>query len=175
MTSTNKITNTLNLSGRKITVNTVESYLKNLTQSYIFYEAKRYDIKGKQYLKTGSKYYACDIGLRYALLGNKKADMGRVLENIVFLELRRRGYEIYIGKLNDLEVDFVAINREGIEYYQVAYTVLDENTLNRELKSLDKIPDHNPKYLLTMDQTPNTSHNGIKQINVLKWLLDISN
>ena len=172
--STKKIADTMTSSGRKISVNTVESYLSALTDSYIFYKIGRYDIKGKQYLKTGDKYYAADIGLRYALLGNKSADEGRILENIVFLELLRRGYEIYIGKVGKLEVDFIAVGYEGIEYYQVAYTVIgnDGETLKRELAPLNMINDHNQKYLLTMDHVPESSHNGIKQINVLEWLLD---
>ncbi|MFI3208340.1 MAG: ATP-binding protein [Eubacteriales bacterium] len=171
MVSINKIANTMISAGRKIAPNTVESYMTALTNSFIFYDVKRYDIKGKQYLKTGSKYYVADIGLRYALLGSKPADDGHILENVVYLELLRRGYEVYIGKVGNVEVDFVAINDMGIEYYQVAYTVREENTLNRELGALDMIKDHNPKYLLTMDQTPYTSHNGIKQINALEWLL----
>lgn len=171
LTSANKIANTLTSYGRKITVNTVESYLNSLTNSFIFYEATRFDIKGRQYLKTGSKYYAADIGLRYALLGSTKSDHGFILENIIFLELKRRGYEVYIGKVYDAEVDFVAIGEMGTEYYQVAYTVLEESTLERELKPLNMISDHNPKYLLTMDVTPYTTHNGIRQLNALDWLL----
>ena len=109
--------------GRSISVHTVESYLSALTDSFVFYKIGRYDVKGKQYLKTGDKYYAADIGLRYYLLGTKKADDGHILENIVFLELLRRGYEVYIGKVGNAEVDFIAIGEEGEEYYQVAYTV----------------------------------------------------
>jgi predicted AAA+ superfamily ATPase len=171
--STKKIADTMTSAGRKISVHTVESYLTALTDSFILYQIGRYDVKGKQYLKTGNKYYVADIGLRYALLGTKKADMGHILENIVFLELYRRGYEIHIGKVGKAEVDFIAIGDEGEEYYQVAYTVIDTDgsTLHRELASLEAINDHNPKYLLTMDNTPLTSHNGIKQLNVLDWLL----
>ena len=159
--------------GRKITVHTVENYLEALTESFIFYRVGRYDIKGKQYLKTGDKYYAADIGLRYSILGNKKADDGHILENIVYLELIRRGYEVYIGKVGAAEIDFIAIGEEGEEYYQVAYTVIDADgkTLERELAPLDAVRDHNPKYLLTMDYGPTISHNGIKQINALDWLL----
>lgn len=177
ISSTKKIADTMTSAGRKISVHTVESYLTALTDSFILYKIGRYDVKGKQYLKTGDKYYAADIGLRYHLLGTKKADEGHILENIVFLELLRRGYEVYIGKVGTTEVDFIAINEEGMEYYQVAYTVIGGegkdgySTLQRELAPLDAISDHNPKYLLTMDHTPLTSHNGIKQINVLDWLL----
>ena len=171
MCSSTKIANAMTSSGRKISVPTVENYLSALCDSFILYKVGRYDIKGKQYLATGAKYYAADIGLRYFILGTKQADMGHILENIVYLELIRRGYEVHIGKVGDAEVDFIAIGAEGEEYYQVSQTVLEEQTLKRELSSLDAIKDHNPKYLLTMDYTPLTSYNGIKQVNVLEWLL----
>lgn len=169
--SIKKIADTMTSDGRKITSPTVENYLSALVDSYILYKVRRYDIKGKQYLKTGEKYYVVDIGLRYYLLGTKKVDMGHILENIIYLELLRRGYEIYIGKVGSTEVDFIAINDEGIEYYQVALTVHDEKTLKRELYPLNSISDHNPKYLLTLDDDPPTSHNGIKQLNAIDWLL----
>lgn len=171
--SIRKITDTLVSNGRKTSVHTVENYLSALCDSFVLYKVSRFDIKGKQYLKTGEKYYLADIGLRYYLLGTKKTDKGHILENIIFLELLRRGYEVYVGKIGNLEVDFIAINEKGTEYYQVAYTVNDELTLNRELNSLEKISDHNPKYLLTLDQEPQTSHNGIRQINAIDWLLEI--
>ena len=169
--SIKKIADTMTSDGRKITSPTVENYLSALVDSYILYKVRRYDIKGKQYLKTGEKYYVVDIGLRYYLLGTKKADMGHILENIIYLELLRRGYEIYIGKVGSTEVDFIAINDEGLEYYQVALTVHDEKTLERKLYPLNSISDHNPKYLLTLDDDPPTSHNGIKQLNAIDWLL----
>lgn len=171
--STKKIADTMTSAGRKIAVHTVEKYLDALTESFIFYRIGRYDIKGKQYLKTGDKYYAADIGLRYSVLGNKKADDGHILENVVYLELLRRGYDVYIGKIGTSEVDFIAIGEEGEEYYQVAYTVIDADgkTLERELAPLNAIKDHNPKYLLTMDYGPMVSHNGIRQLNVLDWLM----
>lgn len=169
--SSSKIANSMTSAGRKISVPTVESYLASLTDSYILYKAGRYDIKGKQYLATGFKYYVADMGLRYFLLGTKQTDQGHILENIVYLELLRRGYEVHIGKIGDAEVDFIAVNSEGVEYYQVAQTVLDEQTLQRELSSLEAVKDHNPKYLLTLDYTPLTSHNGIRQMNVLEWLV----
>lgn len=169
--SSTKIANTMSTAGRKISVPTVENYLSALTDSYILYKAERYDIKGKQRLATGYKYYVADIGLRYYLLGTKQTDSGHILENIVYLELIRRGYEVYVGKIGNAEVDFIAINSEDIEYYQVSQSVLEEQTLQRELAPLELIRDHNPKYLLTMDYTPLTSYNGIKQINVLEWLL----
>ena len=168
--SSTKIANAMTSSGRKISVPTVESYLSALADSFIIYKVGRYDIKGKQYLATGSKYYVADIGLRYFLLGTRHTDMGHILENIVYLELIRRGYEVYVGKVGEAEVDFIAINEEGESYYQVSQTVMEEQTLKRELSSLDAIKDHNPKYLLTMDYTPLTSYKGIKQLNVLEWL-----
>lgn len=170
-TSATKIANALTSSGNKTSVNTVETYLKALQESFIIYKAERYDIKGKQLLETGGKYYVADIGLRYYLLGTKRADRGHILENVVYLELLRRGYEVHVGKFKTSEVDFIAINDEGTEYYQVAYSVADDEVLERELNPLDSITDHNPKYLLTMDDEPLTSHNGIKQINVFDWLL----
>ena len=170
--SSTKIANAMTSNGRNITVPTVESYLSALMEAFVLYKANRYDIKGKQQLSSGAKYYVADIGLRYYLLGSKKADQGHILENIVYLELLRRGYEVYIGKVDTSEVDFIAINEKGEEYYQVAYTVMDEKVLEREIKSIENIKDHNPKYLLTMDFTPYTSYNGIKQINVLNWLLN---
>ena len=170
--SSTSIANTMTSNGRKISVPTVEKYLEALVDAFVLYKVPRYDVKGKNYLTTGSKYYVSDIGLRYYLLGSKVADEGHILENVVYLELLRRGYEVYVGKNDDTEVDFVAINEKGEEYYQVSYTVRDEKTLERELKPLNSINDHNPKYLLTADYTPYTSHNGIKQINVFEWLLD---
>ncbi|MBQ3142766.1 MAG: ATP-binding protein [Bacilli bacterium] len=170
--SSTSIANTMTSNGRKISVPTVEKYLEALVESFVLYKVSRYDIKGKNYLTTGSKYYLSDIGLRYYLLGSKNTDDGHILENIVYLELLRRGYEVYIGKNDDNEVDFVAVNERGEEYYQVAYTVKEKKTLERELKPLNNINDHNPKFLLTTDYTPYTSHNGIKQINVFDWLLD---
>jgi hypothetical protein len=171
ITSDKKISYSLTSAGRKISNHTVENYLSALTDSFILYKVGRYDVKGKQYLQTNEKYYLVDIGLRYFLLGSKKADMGRILENIIYLELLRRDYEVYIGKVGTMEVDFVAVKNGDIEYYQVAQTVQQPETLDRELKPLDSINDHNPKFLLTLDLEPPTSHKGIKQIYALDWLL----
>lgn len=168
LVSTNKISNTLNSNNRKNSVNTVESYLSNLIDSYIIYKISRYDIKGKEHLKTGDKYYVCDLGLRNYLLGGVK-DYGSILENVIFLELKRKGYEIYIGKYDDEEVDFVIKNNDGIKYIQVALSVRDENTLKRELKALNNIKDHYPKYLITLDYDTN-DYNGIKQISAIDFL-----
>lgn len=172
ISSIKKISDTMTSGGRKISTHTVESYIKSLMDSYIVYQAKRFDIKGKQYLKTMEKYYVVDIGLRFFLLGSKSVDTGYVLENIIYLELRRRGYDVYIGKVENLEVDFIARNNEGIQYFQVAATVRDESTLERELQPLKKIKDDYPKLLLTLDDDPEADFNGIRKKNALKFLLE---
>ena len=170
--SAKKISDTINSGGRKISVNTVDRYMRALTDSFLFYKVDRYDIKGKQNLKTLGKYYIVDTGMRDMLTCGSSSDIGHLLENIVFLELIRRGYKVYIGKLAEKEVDFVASDSEGIEYYQVAATVLDTSTLERELEPLRRIPDHHPKYLLTLDDFPaSANHEGIRQYNVLDWLI----
>ena len=170
LVSTNKIANALSSNNRKVSVNTIESYLSNLMDSYIIYKVNRYDIKGKEYLKTGDKYYLCDIGLRNYLLGEVK-DYGSILENIVYLELKRRNYEIYIGKFENKEVDFVIKNNDGLKYIQVALSVRDEKTLERELEPLKDIKDNYPKYIITLDYDT-VNHDGIKQICALDYLLD---
>ena len=171
LVSSTKIANTMTSAGRKITVPTVESYLNALVNSYVLYKATRYDIKGKQYLTSGSKYYLSDLGLRYYLLGAKDADLGHLLENVIYLELLRREYDVYVGKNDDQEADFVAMNSKTTEYYQVAYSAIEKETLERELKPLNDINDHNQKFLITMDFTPYANYNGIKKINALDWLL----
>lgn len=170
--SSKKIADTLTSNGRKIDSKTVEKYINSLMESYVIYQANRYNIKGKEYLKTLEKYYVVDIGLRYALLGQKSTDVGHILENIVYLELIRRGFEVYVGKVNELEVDFVAIDGKRTIYYQVSATVRDENILKRELTSLEKIPDHYQKIILTLDEDPEADYNGIRRINVLEWLIE---
>ena len=176
LVSTNNIANTMTNDGRAINVRTVEKYLEGFVESFFLYKASRYDIKGKQYLKTGEKYYVSDLGLRYFVLGRKIGDYGHILENIVYLELLRRGYDVYIGKFDEYEVDFVAINKDGKTYFQVAETLIgtDNNIkiLERELKSLRKIDDNYEKIILTLDKTPLANEEGIKIQNVLEWLLD---
>lgn len=169
--STKKIADTMTSDGRKIDTKTVEKYLNALMESYMLYQCKRYNIKGKQYLKTLDKYYAVDMGMRKVLLGSKAMDAGHILENIVYLELLRRGYDVYIGKVDDLEVDFVAMDDKGMTYYQVSATVRDEKTLKRELASLQSINDHYPKILLTLDDDPEMEYAGIRKINAVDWLL----
>lgn len=169
--SIKKITDTLNSDGRTISVHTVESYLDSLVESYVFNKVSRFDIKGKQYLQSGEKYYATDVTMRYALLGRRNIDVGHILENIVYLELIRRGYKVYIGKTGDKEVDFVAENKDGFTYFQVAYTTREESTLKRELSPLQSINNHYPKFILTMDIDPIVDFDGIKKINVIDWLV----
>lgn len=170
--SIKKIADTLTSDGRSISVHTVESYLESLVESYVFNKVSRFDIKGKQYLQSGEKYYATDVTMRYALLGRKNIDVGHILENIVYLELIRRGYKVYIGKAGEKEIDFVAENKEGFTYFQVAYTTREKATLERELTPLQDINDHYPKYILTMDIDPIADYDGIKKVNVLDWLLE---
>ena len=172
--STNSIANTMTSDGRSINVRTVEKYLEGFIESFFLYKANRYDIKGKQYLKTGEKYYVSDLGLRYFMLGRKVGDRGHILENVVYLELLRRGYDVYIGKVDDFEVDFVAIDSTGKRYVQVCETLKDNENkiLTRELNSLQKINDNYEKIILTMDKIPLSNEEGIVVRNVLEWLID---
>ena len=169
--STKKISDTLSSNGRKNSVHTIEEYLNGLLESYILYKVNRFDIKGKQLLKTQEKYYLSDLGLRTYLLGrNYNRDLGHILENIIFLELKRRGYKIYIGKSDDNEVDFVVETPDDYIYIQVALSVREEKTLERELKPLETIADHYRKYIITLDYDTN-NYNGIKQISAIDFLL----
>lgn len=170
--SVKKIADTMTSDGRAISVHTVDSYLEALVDSFIFNKVSRFDIKGKQYLMTGEKYYATDVTMRYAILGRKNIDAGHILENVIYLELLRRGYKVYIGKSGDKEVDFACENKDGFTYYQVSLTVRDEKTLERELSALQSINDHYPKFILTMDMDPDADFNGIKKINAIEWLLN---
>lgn len=167
-----RISDTMTSLGRKTTSHTIENYVSALTDSYIFYPVQRYDAKGKQLLKTGQKLYLADVGLRQVINGTKGGDLGHVLENIVYLELARRGGEIYVGKAGDAEIDFVVIIGEHKEYYQVSLSVRDETTMQRELAPLKSISDNFPKHLLTLDNDPVQFHDGIKQEYVLDWLME---
>lgn len=169
--STSKISGYLTSQGRKTSPTTIDNYLKMLSDAFIFYRAERYDIKGKQYLKTQEKYYIVDIGLRNALLGFHGGDYGHILENIVYLELRRRGYEVGVGKLGTLEVDFVAAKPGRKVYYQVSASILDETTRACELAPLRKIPDQYEKVILTMDRTFVKDFDGIRNVNIIDFLL----
>lgn len=173
--SIKKIADTITLSGRKIAVNTVDHYVRALTDSYIFYKVDRFDIKGRQHLKTLGKYYMVDTGIRNMILSQGATDLGHLIENIVYLELRRRHIKVNVGKLDQQEVDFVVSHMDGLEYFQVSASVLDENTLRRELEPLERIDDNYPKFLLTLDEIGNgQNHKGIRQLNLLEWLLNDS-
>ena len=172
-TSISKIANTLTSMGRKTDTKTIEKYIKGLVDGLLIYEVNRYNIKGKEFLSTLSKYYVSDLGLRQMILGNRNIDMGHILENIIYLELLRRKANVYVGQFDKNEIDFVVINSNEVEYYQVALTVLDENTLKRELAAFKNIKDNYPKYLITLDDLlPNTDYEGIKVINAFEWLLE---
>ena len=172
LTSLSKIANTLTSMGRKTDAKTIEKYIRGLTDSLLVHEVSRYNIKGKEFLSTLSKYYVADLGLRQMILGNRNIDMGHILENIIYLELLRRKGNVYVGQFDKNEIDFVIINSNEIEYYQVALTVLDENTLKRELDAFKNIKDNYPKYLITLDDVMvNTDYDGIKVVNALEWLL----
>jgi predicted AAA+ superfamily ATPase len=170
--STKKISDYLTSSGRKTTSDTIDNYLKMLEDAFIIYKANRYDLKGKMFLKTLEKYYFVDMGIRNRLTGLRDTDYGHVLENIVYLDLVRRGYEVTIGKIGSLEVDFVASKMNEKSYYQISATIMDEKTRERELRPLQSISDNYPKYILTMDQTIFNDYSGIKVINIIDFLLD---
>ncbi|MCL2513481.1 MAG: ATP-binding protein [Oscillospiraceae bacterium] len=166
-----KIADTLTSNGRPTGSATIDTYLNALTDAYLFYKVNRYDIKGKLHLKSESKYYICDTGLRNMILGTVNRDIGHQIENIVYLELLRRGYTVNIGKSGrGTEVDFIAVRDMKTEYYQVSATVLDENTLKRELEPLKQIKDNYPKFLVTLDDFT-CDHDGIGQVNLIEWLL----
>lgn len=171
--SAGNIAKVLTANKKRIDNKTVSRYINTLVEAYLFYKASRYDIKGKQHLSTQEKYYLVDLGFRNALLGKELAgDAGHLLENIVFLELKRRNNQIWIGKVDNLEVDFVVRNNQGYtQYIQVAQTVQNSATLERELSPFDRISDHNEKLLITMDYDVGT-YNGVKKINAIDWLLE---
>ncbi|NCB26823.1 MAG: ATP-binding protein [Bacteroidia bacterium] len=167
-----KISNTLQSNGKKIDSKTVDKYIHGLTDSQILYEAPRYNIKGRQFLSTLGKYYVVDIALRNLLVRGIESDLGHILENIVYLELRRRGYKVYVGEIDTREVDFVVLDGNKVQYYQVAATTLSEETLKRELAPLQAIKDNHPKYLLTLDEIQaSQDYDGILKRNVIDWLL----
>jgi predicted AAA+ superfamily ATPase len=171
--SAGNIAKVLTANKKKIDNKTVSKYIDTLVESYLFYKVNRYDVKGKQHLATQEKYYLVDLGFRNAMLGKElTSDAGHLLENIVYLELIRRNYQVWIGKVNNLEVDFIVRNNNGFtQYIQVSQTVQDKVTLERELTPLYTIPDHFEKLLITMDYD-NGTYNGIKKINAIDWLLN---
>ena len=169
--STKKITDYLNSNGKKASFETVDKYLRMLEQAYIFTRARRFDIKGKAWFKTNDKYFLADTGLRNQLIGFRGKDYGHLLENIVFNELQLRNSTVAIGKYNDLEVDFVTIDFGQRKYYQLTTSMLDPKAAERELKVLRAIPDDYPKIILTLDEHNIGDFEGIKVINVIKWLM----
>jgi predicted AAA+ superfamily ATPase len=171
--SPGSISKALKDDGQTIHNTTVENYLAYLTESYLFYQVNRFDIKGKKQLATQEKYYLVDCGFLNLLIGREKTtDRGHILENVVYLELFRRGYKVWTGSMRYAEVDFVVKNKRGdIEYYQVSWDISNEKTAEREFYPLETIKDHYPKYLLTTDSFPQ-SRNGIIHLNVFEWLLN---
>ena len=172
--STKKISDYLNSNKvvQKSNHQTIDNYLNMLEKSYIIYKADRTDVKSKSLLKTLGKYYVSDSGIRNIILGFRNINEGHLLENIVYLELLRRGYRVNIGKIGDYEVDFVAENPHTIRYYQVAQSISDEDVRAREIRSLENIPDNYEKIILSMDRSINNDYNGIKVRNIISWLLD---
>ena len=173
LTSPNNISSVLTSDKNSISRNSVDKYIKLLTSSFVFYEANRYDIKGKALLKTGQKYYIADTGFLGVFFGRRDSDFGHILENIVFLELLRRGYSVQIGKIGELEIDFVASNPKEKIYIQVSQSIMDEKTLNRELRALQSIPDNYEKIIISMDKNYALSLEGIKIKNAIEWLLEV--
>jgi len=173
--SAKKIADTLTSSGRPTGSATIDAYLEALGDAYLFYKVNRYDIRGKMHLKSESKYYICDTGLRNMILGTTNRDIGHQIENIVFLELLRRGYTVNIGKSGrGTEVDFVAVRDKKTSYYQVSASVLDKNTLERELAPLRQIRDNYQKFLITLDDFTG-DYDGIQQVNLIDWLVSAEN
>ena len=169
----NKITNTMNSFGNKITHKTVARYMEGIEDSLLIYKAERYNVKRRKVFTGTAKYYAVDNGLRQFIAGDRVEDFGHILENIVYLELLRRGYQVYVGMVDNLEVDFLAIDPKGDRLYiQVAHNTENETTLTRELKPLQAIKDHYSKLLLTMDEIlPEQNFDGIVKMPALEWLL----
>jgi len=169
----NKISNTLTSFGNKISDKTVARYINGIENSLLVYRAERYNVKGKKVFANNAKYYAVDNGLRRLIAGDRSEDYGHILENIVYLELLRRGYQVYVGVVDNLEVDFLAKKSNGEQLYvQVSYNTEKEGILKRELRPLEAIKDQHPKLLLTMDEIlPEQNINGIIKTSVLRWLL----
>jgi predicted AAA+ superfamily ATPase len=169
--SVKSIADFITSSGRRISQNTVNDYVEALIEPYVFYPAERYDIKGKQLLKQNRKLYIVDLGLRRHLISRQNYDLGHSLENIVFLELLRRGYEVTIGKVGNTEVDFIAKKGDSLHYYQVAASLTEESTFKREIAPLQAITDNHPKTILTLDRFTTGNYDGIIVSNVIDWLL----
>ena len=172
LTSAKRISDTLNSNGTKVSYNTVNSYIETLQDCFFIYKADRYDIVGKEYLKLINKYYVTDFGFKYYILNNRTVELSQILENLVFLELKRRRFKIATGKIAEKEVDFIVKDaNDGLIYIQVAVTVMDETKLEQELRPFREIEDNYPKYIITLDDLFVKDHDGIKTINALDFLL----
>lgn len=172
ITSTRNISETIGQSGVAANHSTVGNYIDYLCNSFVFYEANRYDVKGKSYLQTLSKYYLADTGIRFAELGKRNMDWGRMLENIVYIELLRRGYDVYVGKLYQKEIDFVAMKGGEKIYIQVSDDISSEETFKREVQPLMQIRDSYPKILLARTRNEVTDYEGIRIEDIPRWLLN---
>lgn len=170
--SVKSISDYITSSGRKVSANTVNDYLDALVEAFIFYPVERYDIVGKQTLKMNQKLYIVDTGIRRYLLPRRNYDLGFSLENIVFLELLRRGFKVNVGKVGLTEVDFIAEKNNRLHYYQITASLIDENTFKREITPLQNISDNYPKTILTLDRFTLGDYEGIEVVNAINWLLD---
>ena len=175
--SIKKIKNTFASSGVKISFETVKRYIQGLQDGLLFYRVAQFEVRGRELLQSSEKYYLVDVGLRRIMLPDANADQGHILENVIYLELLRRGYTVYVGRIDEYEIDFVAVDTmQNLAYYQVALDTLNEDTLARELRPLQKISDSYPKYLLTLDRIgADANYNGIVKMNALDWLLSKEN
>ena len=171
--SANVIANTLKSQGHKISVDTVDNYLTLMCNAFLLYQCERYNLRGKERLRTNGKYYVTDLGLRNHLLGYRRSDLGHAVENIVFFELKRRGYEVTTGKYDDLEIDFVGTKKDEKIYVQVSLTAIDENTLQREIKPFSLLDDKYPKILITTDEF-DLSNEFFDHVNLYDFLLQLS-
>lgn len=169
--SVKRIADYITSSGRKVSQNTIDGYIEALVQAYVFYQAERYDVEGKQLLKQNGKFYIVDLGLRRYLLPKREYDLGYSLENVVYLELLRRGYEVHVGKMGQTEVDFVAKKDDVISYYQITASLMEQTTFEREIKLLKRINDNYPKRILTLERFTLGNYEGIEVLNAVDWLL----
>ena len=174
LTSLKRISDTLASSSNKVSQHTVDTYVQGLLNCYMFYKVSRYDVHGREHLRIGDKYYISDIGLRNMLLGIRPNDFGHILENVVFLELKRRGEQVFVGRAGQQEIDFVCLRNGAASYFQVALTTRDETVLERELSPLLSVKDHYPKTLVTLDNEPKSDYLGIRKTNITDWITERS-